>query len=379
MDKIREPFYVIGEKGVSSKDYGRLSEVGNSFHLGEFDYLIGFIAAVFLLFTIGICLVIFIQRIFELLILYLVSPYFVCTMPLDDGEKFSRWRELFIGKCFSGFGSAIGMRLYLLVCPAIMSNDIRLAAKSSPETEYMMKLFFLAGGAWAVYKSGSMVTSLISSQAGQSEMHTANMVGGMLYGQTIGMAISKGKGAVMSMGSRLGTGMGRKNGAGLGGAGKGGAGIGSKGAEASQAFQGGKKKKWEWNGAKVNALNPKAQKLKEKKAAESAASLAEKKAADKAARKEKINAALREANAAKKAKSAAKAGLKDKKNGAFEGDGLKAKDDLKLDIGGLKREETDQAFTDAPAEAGEAVNQENAQQAEGRPETQKEEKKEEKG
>lgn len=403
-DDIRKPFYVIGERGVSSKDYGKLSEVDNYFHLAEFDYLIGFIAAVFLLFTIGICLVIFIQRIFELLILYLVSPYFVCTMPLDDGEKFSRWRELFIGKCFSGFGSAIGMRLYLLVCPAIMGNQIRLAANSSPETEYMMKLFFLAGGAWAVYKSGSMVTSLISSQAGQSEMQTANMAGGMLYGHTIGMAINKGKGAMMSMGSRLGTGMGRRGGAGMGGAGKGGLGLGSKGAEASQAFQGGKKKKWEWNGAKVNSLNSKAQKLKDKKSAERASALADKKAADKAARKEKVNAALREANAAKKAKAAAKAGLdgkgklkaktgievpkvsgldtgkkeaglEDKKNGAFEGDGLKAKDDLKIDIGGLKKEEANQAFTDAPAEAGEAVNKENALPAEGGPEAAEEEKK----
>ncbi len=28
-------------------------------------------------------------------------------MPLDEGEKFSKWREMFIAKVFTGFGAAI--------------------------------------------------------------------------------------------------------------------------------------------------------------------------------------------------------------------------------------------------------------------------------
>lgn len=270
LDSVRKPFYLMDAKGVSSKDYGKLSDVGDAFFLGEFDYLIGFIAAIFLLFTIGICLVIFIQRIFELLLLYLVSPYFVSTMPLDDGEKFNRWREMFVGKCFSGFGSAIGMRLFLLVCPIIMGNEIRLAAdaglggNASPEMEYMMKLFFIAGGAWAVYKSGPMITSLISSQAGQSEMQTANMVGGMLYGSTLGMAMAHGGRALSSMGGKLGSKLGGKAGAGLAGK-KGGGLAGASGGGKSQAFMGDKKKKekWKWNDIKVNSLNQNRQKAKD--------------------------------------------------------------------------------------------------------------------
>lgn len=264
MDTVRKPFYLMNAQGVSSKDYGKLSDVSGSFYLGEFDYLIGFIAAVFLLFTIGICLVIFIQRIFEILILYLVSPYFVSTMPLDDGEKFNRWREMFVGKCFSGFGSAIGMRLFLLICPMIMGNQIRLAANASPEMEYMMKLFFIAGGAWAVYKSGPMITSLISSQAGQSEMQTANMVGGMLYGSTLGMAMARGGRALSSMGGKLGSKLGGKAGTGLGGK-KGGGLAGEPGGGKSQAFTGDKRKKekWKWNDIKVNSLNQGRQKAKD--------------------------------------------------------------------------------------------------------------------
>ncbi len=196
-DTVRYPFYsMTGGNGVSVKDYGNIKQVTEVFKLSSFDYLIGFIAAVFLLFTIGICLIVFVQRIFELMLLYLVSPYFVCMIPLDDGEKFGRWREMFIGKCFSGFGSAIGMRLFLMICPMIMGNRIKFGASTSPEMDYIMKLFFLAGGAWAVYKSGSMITSLLSYQAGSSEANTTAVAGGMLFGHTVGYAMTKGQQAI---------------------------------------------------------------------------------------------------------------------------------------------------------------------------------------
>lgn len=190
-DAERAPFYNISGTGL--KDYGRLMDVDEAFYLQDFDYLIGFIAAIFLLFTIGICLIIFVQRVFEICLLYLASPYFVCMIPLDDGEKFSRWREMFVGKCFTGFGSVVGMRLFLMICPIIMGNDITFGNEASPEMTYMIKLFFIAGGAWAVYKSGPMITSLISSQAGSSEASTAATVGGMLYAYTAGKMISKGQ------------------------------------------------------------------------------------------------------------------------------------------------------------------------------------------
>lgn len=169
-DMYRYPFYSMNS--LNAKDYGDISVVSNSFDLSEFDYLVGFIAAIFLFFVLAACLLSFVQRIFEIILLYIVSPYFVSTIPLDDGERFGKWRELFVGKTFSGFGSAIGMRLYLMVCPLIMSGGIDFGAGSSPEMDYLVKLFFLAGGAWAVYRSGPTLTQILSYQAAQTETMT---------------------------------------------------------------------------------------------------------------------------------------------------------------------------------------------------------------
>lgn len=199
LDKARYPYYIKNaQNGVQPKDYADLSVVNADFDLSNFDYLIGFLAAIFLLFVMSICLITFVQRLFEIVLLYIVSPYFVSTMPLDDGERFGRWRDMFIGKCFTGFGSAIGMRLYLLVCQLIMGNTIRFSnstagSGSSIEMDYIMKLFFLIGGAWAVFKSGPMITQILSAGAGQQEMMTQSAAGGSLYGHTIGKAMSFGK------------------------------------------------------------------------------------------------------------------------------------------------------------------------------------------
>lgn len=205
-DKYRYQFYItepvsVNGKTISPIDYGNIKAVGEWFEYGKFDYLIGFLASIFLLFVMAICLIKFVQRIFEIVLLYIVSPYFVSTMPLDDGERFGRWRDMFIGKCFTGFGSAIGMRLYLIVCQMIMGGQIQFSQKTvgtSIEVDYFMKLFFLVGGAWAVYKSGPMITSILSAGAGGQESSTQAAIGGSLYGHTIGKAIHKGSGALQS-------------------------------------------------------------------------------------------------------------------------------------------------------------------------------------
>ena len=85
-------------------------------------------------------------------------------MPLDDGEKFAGWRELFVAKCFTGFGAAFGMRLYLMVVGIIMGNSIDFTAGGSisREMDYVLKLLIVMGGAFAIFKSSSMLTMLMN-------------------------------------------------------------------------------------------------------------------------------------------------------------------------------------------------------------------------
>lgn len=165
-DDVRILFY----NGTYS--YTEKKKVEEYFVYEKFDYLVGFGMGIFLLIIMASCLVVFVQRIFDIIVLYLVSPFFVAIMPLDDGEKFKRWRELFLGKCFTGFGSVAAMKIYLMLCPVIMGNQISFAKSSSVESTYLIKMIFMLGGAWAVLKSGPMITTLLSSASGGTEQQT---------------------------------------------------------------------------------------------------------------------------------------------------------------------------------------------------------------
>ncbi len=164
------------------------------YHLSKVDYAIGFISSIFIIIVVGMCLLNFIRRIFDIILLYITSPYFVSTMVLDDGEKFRKWRSTFIAKVFSGYGSAIGMRLYLMVVPLIMSDKIRFFSDNIVGNlgDYLVKLIFIMGGAWAVYKSSSMLTTILDQGVGYDE-HMTNMAAmGMMGG-----AFHRVKGAVV--------------------------------------------------------------------------------------------------------------------------------------------------------------------------------------
>lgn len=147
-------------------------------NIAEIDYLVGFASAIFCMIIMAMCLLSFIRRIYDIVLLYIVSPYFASTMVLDDGQKFSQWRETFIGKVLIGFGSALGMRLFLMLIPVIMSEDIRFFDNSLTEATagYILKLILILGGMYAVYKSSSLLTSIISSSVAQDEQMSNSLM-----------------------------------------------------------------------------------------------------------------------------------------------------------------------------------------------------------
>lgn len=193
-DTNRKLFYYKNIE--NAKDYRDSDDVEDYFHIYDFDFFTAIVVMVFLLVVLASTAIVFVQRIFEILILYLVSPFFVATMPLDDGEKFKKWKEMFIAKVFGGYGSVLAMNLFLILVPIIMGNSIDWGQKSAEGT-FIFKLLFLCGGAYAITKIGPMITTLLNWQAGQAESATSGMVGGAIGGAAVSFAM-KGAHAALS-------------------------------------------------------------------------------------------------------------------------------------------------------------------------------------
>jgi len=204
MGGIRENWYY---KTGSSYDYTDIDKVKEFFATEKFDYFVGYIMTFAMILVLGGVLLVFMQRLFDLMTLYIVSPYFVAYIPIDDGEKFGKWREMFLGKAFTGFGTVVAMRIYLMLCPVIMNNQelVLFSNDASPESaylmDYLMRLLLLLGGAFAMSQASGLVTNLISTAAGSSEAVTA------ATGQAMaGTALRYGASKAVSSASMLGKG-----------------------------------------------------------------------------------------------------------------------------------------------------------------------------
>ena len=188
-DSIRSKFFE--SSGLSPY---KLSDVKIYFNVRKLDYIILIGLGLVFSFLLLIALIAVVRRLFNLLLLYIVSPLFAATIPLDDGEHFGKWRNLFVGTCFTGYGMLVAMKLYLLICPTIMGSELTMSA--SVELNFVCKVVFLLGGLWAVYKSSSMITSLISAEAGNAEGEA------MAKGKEIGDLVKGGLWSLVKAGDR---------------------------------------------------------------------------------------------------------------------------------------------------------------------------------
>lgn len=178
-DDVRSP-YMEGRY-----DYRDLSRVRNDFHVSNFNFVAGFGCAVLLMFVLAGTVLIFIRRLFDILLLYLVSPFFASTIPLDDGIVFKKWRELFVAKFFSGFGTIFSMRYYLMLIPTMMGSSLCLYDNSLPNAamiNQVLKIVMVIGGAWAVYKGQSLILQILHPEAAMAERQAGSMMTGMIIG-----------------------------------------------------------------------------------------------------------------------------------------------------------------------------------------------------
>ena len=111
---------------------------------------------------------IFARRIFEILLLYIVSPYFAATIPLDGGQKFKAWREQFIGKMLAGFGIVFSMRIFLLMVPVIFSPNVRFTWL--PIVDTLIRMLLLIAAAASVIKAHKLIGKIVGGEsAAESE------------------------------------------------------------------------------------------------------------------------------------------------------------------------------------------------------------------
>jgi hypothetical protein len=164
--------YQSGARGVDFTGMGRIREDFDAYRLlASGNYYIMVVVSIFAIVMLLMIMMVFLQRIYELLVMFIVSPFFVAPMVLDEGERFKKWRESFIGKIVAGFGSVITLKVFILLLPIMMSPEFVLHRDAGINA--ILKALLIVGGIYATYKSHTMISTLASQGGGQTESSSA--------------------------------------------------------------------------------------------------------------------------------------------------------------------------------------------------------------
>lgn len=170
-DPLRGAYY-YGEKSIYDLD-----TVNEDFDIGiaALDYIVLFLTCFKMLQTLVTIILNCVGRIFNMLLLYLISPVIVAVSPLDDGAKFKQWTTAFIVQSFSVFGTVISMRVLLLFMPIV--TDSKLVMFSNPVGNLLAKLVIILGAFEVAEKATSLITGILADNAGWQSINAGDMSG----------------------------------------------------------------------------------------------------------------------------------------------------------------------------------------------------------
>ncbi len=188
--------------------YGELTEAGINmkFNANNFQYVIAIVVSAIMFWTIGISTISLAERIINVVILYVISPVVIASVPLDGGQRMSVWKDKVITKLFGVMGDILSMYIFVLVI-GLFGNIIQNSNQATTEEHWLLTFIYAVvciGGAMMCCKGHTLVASLISQQQGQEEglstMTTAQLAGqGMnLAAGGIKLALGGAVGATMA-------------------------------------------------------------------------------------------------------------------------------------------------------------------------------------
>jgi hypothetical protein len=107
-----------------------------------------------------------VKRIFDILMLYLISPFFAASIPLDDGEHFKQWSEFIFAATISCYSVLLAVNIFFALVPLIMSPRIVYFQGGTANffLGTVIKIVFLFGGLSSASRADTAIMQMINWQ-----------------------------------------------------------------------------------------------------------------------------------------------------------------------------------------------------------------------
>ena len=187
---------ILGEYNATAFGIWPISWKGNGMINPEtFLYLPAMISSIALTIAMVVAIINLAKRVYEIILLYLVMPVSMATLPLDDGARFKIWRETFITKIILAYGTVFSVNIFVLLLPLISKMHI---AGVGGFGNAMFLIFMIIGGAMVIPAGQSLFARLFGQaddmHAGGSFLHSAFYGGRIVSAMTFGSAFKLLKG-----------------------------------------------------------------------------------------------------------------------------------------------------------------------------------------
>lgn len=176
-------------------DYNNINVVKNYFNLADMNFFVGIAGGLVILVMFVMSAIMFVQRIFDVILLYIISPASISTIPLDDGGRFRIWREMLVSKVLGAYGIILSMNLFFLIIPQV--SQITFFGDSFKDG--IVQLLFVLGGAFAITKANMIISQLTGNNAGAQEAQQmlSNINSGIHMARTAGHVAAGAAGMVI--------------------------------------------------------------------------------------------------------------------------------------------------------------------------------------
>ena len=161
-----------------------------------FLYLPSMIAAIALMIALVVAIINLAKRVYEIVLLYIIMPVSMATLPLDDGAKFKMWRETFVTKIILAYGTVFSVNIFILLLPLLSRMHIDGVGGFGNS---MFIIFMIIGGAMVIPAGQNLFARLFGTAddmpAGGSFLHRAFYGGRIAGAMTFGAAFKLIRGA----------------------------------------------------------------------------------------------------------------------------------------------------------------------------------------
>ena len=132
------------------------------YDLLQYNWLIGYLGSFTIIMLLLSLMIGVVQRMFDLTVLFIVSPAFIALMPLDNGSRYGKWRDEFVKRTIACYGPIVGINLAFTVLT--LAQQIYIFNPSEPMAglyNALMQCIFVITAILCVKDFGKLINSIV--------------------------------------------------------------------------------------------------------------------------------------------------------------------------------------------------------------------------